>query len=238
MSIRAVEVARAIDAPAYAAEVRCGTTQAMSYAMCRNAASTQPGRVHSDQPIGVVAAVSAFNSSTESDRSSGGACGRRRLPGSSETRRGDAAVVFSPVALLAGEAGPPACLTWPSARQQDRRRRSRLASRSPVWAISAFVGSAAVGKHLRSPACDQAARCAFEHGGVAPVIVVGDADLEMALPTNNERRLFHHAGQTCVSVHRVFAHRSIVRRWSTSLAERASASGSARSDDARTKSGR
>ena len=52
------------------------------------------------------------------------------------------------------------------------------------------------------------ARCALEHGGVAPVIVSHDADLEMALP-RLARGSFWHAGQACVGVQRVFCHSSV-----------------------------
>jgi len=48
------------------------------------------------------------------------------------------------------------------------------------------------------------ARCALEHGGVAPVIVAADADLAQAVP-RIAKGGFYHAGQVCVSVQRVFA---------------------------------
>jgi acyl-CoA reductase-like NAD-dependent aldehyde dehydrogenase len=70
-----------------------------------------------------------------------------------------------------------------------------------------FIGSAAVGWMLRSKLAP-GARCALEHGGLAPVIVSHDADLEMALP-RIARGAFWHAGQACVGVQRVFCHRSI-----------------------------
>ena len=46
-------------------------------------------------------------------------------------------------------------------------------------------------------------RCALEHGGVAPVIVAEDADLDFAA-TKLTKGGFYHAGQVCVSVQRVF----------------------------------
>ena len=52
-------------------------------------------------------------------------------------------------------------------------------------------------------------RCALEHGGAAPVIIAADADLDATLPLIAKGGLYH-AGQVCVSVQRVFAHRSIV----------------------------
>jgi acyl-CoA reductase-like NAD-dependent aldehyde dehydrogenase len=51
------------------------------------------------------------------------------------------------------------------------------------------------------------ARCALEHGGVAPVIVAADADLGQAIPRLG-RAGFWHAGQACVSVQRIFCARA------------------------------
>jgi acyl-CoA reductase-like NAD-dependent aldehyde dehydrogenase len=53
------------------------------------------------------------------------------------------------------------------------------------------------------------ARCALEHGGVAPVIVAEDADLSQAVPRLG-RASFWHAGQACVSVQRIFCARAIL----------------------------
>ncbi|EJM70010.1 NAD-dependent aldehyde dehydrogenase [Pseudomonas sp. GM49] len=83
-----------------------------------------------------------------------------------------------------------------------------------------FIGSAAVGWMLRSNLA-AGTRCALEHGGVAPVIVAEDADLEMALP-RLARGGFWHAGQACVSVQRVFADRKIAKKVAQGLAELAS----------------
>ena len=51
-------------------------------------------------------------------------------------------------------------------------------------------------------------RCALEHGGAAAVIVAADAELDSALPPLT-KGAFYHAGQVCVSVQRVFAHKDI-----------------------------
>ncbi len=71
-----------------------------------------------------------------------------------------------------------------------------------------FIGSAKVGWMLRSRLA-AGTHCALEHGGVAPVIVAEDADLNDILPLLSKGGLYH-AGQVCVSVQRVFAHASIV----------------------------
>jgi acyl-CoA reductase-like NAD-dependent aldehyde dehydrogenase len=79
-----------------------------------------------------------------------------------------------------------------------------------------FIGSARVGWMLRSRLA-AGTRCALEHGGVAPVILEADADLADALPLL-AKGAFYHAGQVCVSVQRVFAHRSIAREVAEGLA--------------------
>ncbi|KEO75789.1 aldehyde dehydrogenase family protein [Anditalea andensis] len=65
-----------------------------------------------------------------------------------------------------------------------------------------FIGSARVGWYLKSKLAP-GTRCALEHGGVAPVIVEKDADLESMLPLLIKGS-FYHAGQVCVSVQRIY----------------------------------
>lgn len=82
-----------------------------------------------------------------------------------------------------------------------------------------FIGSAGVGWMLKSKLAP-GARCALEHGGVAPLIVASDADLDKAVPAVAKGG-FYHAGQVCVSVQRVYVHSSIVERFSERLVEAA-----------------
>lgn len=87
----------------------------------------------------------------------------------------------------------------------------------PRVGFFSFIGSAPVGWMLRSKLAP-GARCALEHGGVAPVVIAADADLDDALP-RLARGGFWHAGQACVSVQRVFCHRSIAREVAQRLGE-------------------
>ena len=80
-----------------------------------------------------------------------------------------------------------------------------------------FIGSAAVGWMLRGLLAP-GVHCALEHGGAAPVIVDADADLDDALPLIAKGG-FYHAGQVCVSVQRVFAHKSIAKDVAKKLGE-------------------
>ena len=175
--------------------------------MCLNAASSNRVAFTRYRAHRRCGSRQCIQSSIESDRSPGGACRRRRLPGNSEAGEATPLSCFRFVALLR-EAGLAGC--WCQALvTQDRATTARLVSDPRVGYFS-FVGSAAVGWRLRSLLAP-GTRCALEHGGVAPVIVAGDADLEWALPRIT-KGAFYHAGQVCVSVQRVFAHRSIVRR--------------------------
>ncbi len=91
----------------------------------------------------------------------------------------------------------------------------------PRVGFFSFIGSAKVGWMLRSKLA-AGTRCALEHGGAAPLIVAADADLDQAIPSILKGG-FYHAGQVCVSVQRVFAHRSIARGLAERLAEGAQA---------------
>src|SRR5262249_3801452 len=89
----------------------------------------------------------------------------------------------------------------------------------PRVAFFSFIGSAKVGWELRGKLAP-GARCALEHGGVAPVVLADDADLAYALPLIAKGG-FYHAGQVCVSVQRVYASRAIAARFAEQLAQAA-----------------
>jgi len=68
----------------------------------------------------------------------------------------------------------------------------------PVIRKVSFTGSTPVGKHLAALAGLHMKRVTMELGGHAPVIVAGDADLEVAVPQIATHK-FRNAGQVCVS---------------------------------------
>jgi len=70
-------------------------------------------------------------------------------------------------------------------------------------AFFSFIGSPKVGWSLRSKLA-AGVRCALEHGGAAPALVMADADVESAAGSLLKGG-FYHAGQVCVSVQRIFA---------------------------------
>ncbi len=82
-----------------------------------------------------------------------------------------------------------------------------------------FIGSGRVGWSLRSK-LPPGATCALEHGGAAPVIFDSSADLEKAVPLLAKGG-FYHAGQVCVSVQRIFAHKDIAKKLCDKLVDAA-----------------
>lgn len=205
-----VEVARAIDGVLNCAEL-LRSEAGHVIPMNLNAASL--GRVAFTQrePIGVVVAVSAFNHPLNLIVHQVGPALAAGCPVIVKPAEDTPLSCYCFVALLR-ECGLPE--GWCQALVTESTAiTGQLVSDRRVGFFS-FIGSAAVGWMLRSRLAP-GARCALEHGGAAPVLVAPDADLEAALP-KLVKGGFYHAGQVCVSVQRVFAHRSIAK----DLAER------------------
>jgi acyl-CoA reductase-like NAD-dependent aldehyde dehydrogenase len=91
----------------------------------------------------------------------------------------------------------------------------------PSIAFVSFIGSAKVGWYLRSKLAP-GARCALEHGGAAPVIIDRSVEID-AIVEPLVKGGYYHAGQVCVSVQRIFVHADIMRRFVDGLTERARA---------------
>ncbi len=100
----------------------------------------------------------------------------------------------------------------------------------PRVAFLSFTGSAEVGWGLRAKAGKK--RVALELGGNAAVIVEPDADLDDAA-ARITLGAFYQAGQSCISVQRIYAHERVVAALVEKLVERARAigSGDPRRDD-------
>ncbi len=211
-----VEVTRAIDGVKLCIET-LRTNAGQVIPMQFNAASSNRIAFTQHEPIGVVVAISAFNH-----------------PVNLIIHQVAAAVAAGcPVIVKPATATPLSCLRlvgllyeaglpqeWCQALiLQDNALSSQLASDSRVGFLS-FIGSAKVGWMLRSQLAP-GARCALEHGGVAPVIVAEDADVESAVPILAKGG-FYHAGQVCVSVQRVFVHEKLAVALADQLAAYAS----------------
>lgn len=78
---------------------------------------------------------------------------------------------------------------------------------NPLSRKVAFTGSTATGLWIAQQASQQLKPVTLELGGSAPFVVCDDADLDIAVP-EALRRTFSHTGQICISVNRIFVHRS------------------------------
>ena len=157
------------------------------------------------EPIGVVAAISAFNHPLNP----------------LILQVGPAVAVGCPVIIKPAAPTPLCCLElvallreaglpepWcQSFITQDNALAERFAT-DPRVAFLSFIGSARVGWHLRSKHAP-GARCALEHGGAAPVIVDRSAKLDRIIEPIVKGG-YYHAGQVCVSIQRIFVHADIL----------------------------
>ncbi|WP_293001848.1 aldehyde dehydrogenase family protein [Nevskia sp.] len=199
-----VEVARAIDSLKICVETM-RVDQGDVIPMRTSASSA--GRIAFTQvePIGVVVAISAFNHPLNLIAHQVGPAIAAGCPVIVKPARSTPLSCFRFVAILR-EAGLPA--SWCQALVPDSNALATTLATDPRVAFLSFIGSAAVGWKLKSQLAP-GARCALEHGGVAPVIVAADADLDTAVPLIAKGG-YYHAGQVCVSVQRVFVARAIV----------------------------
>lgn len=83
-----------------------------------------------------------------------------------------------------------------------------------------FTGSTLVGKSLMLASAETLQKITMELGGHAPVIVMDDADIDLAVK-QTVRATFRNAGQTCVCVNRILVHQSIHNTFSEKFTEKA-----------------
>ena len=210
-----VEVARAIDGVLNSAEL-LRSEAGHVVPMRLNEASRNRIAYTRHEPIGVVVALSAFNHPLNLIVHQVAPAIAAGCPVIVKPAADTPLSCFRFVRLL-HEAGLPEA--WCQALLTESREVTGKLVTDPRVGFFSFIGSAAVGWSLRSRLAP-GTRCALEHGGAAPVIVAADADLAAAVPTLAKGG-FYHAGQVCVSVQRVFAHRSIVAELAKELARRA-----------------
>ncbi|MEM9533213.1 MAG: aldehyde dehydrogenase family protein, partial [Pseudomonadota bacterium] len=188
------------------------------YPMGVNPASMHRVTFSRHEPIGVVVAVSAFNHPLNLIVHQVGPAIAAGCPVLVKPAAATPLACFRFVHLLR-EAGLPE--EWCQvAMTENNQLAGQMVADRRVGFFS-FIGSAAVGWMLRSKLAP-GARCALEHGGVAPVLVAPDADLDDALPLLAKGG-FYHAGQVCVSVQRIYAHADIAETLAARLAEKAAA---------------
>lgn len=210
-----VEAARAIDSVRICVETL--RTQA-GEVVPMNVTASSAHRIAFTQhePIGVVVAVSAFNHPLNLIAHQVGPAVAAGCPVIVKPARATPFSCFRFVELLREAGLPP---EWCIPLLTDDNDLTVKMVSDPRVAFFSFIGSAKVGWGLRSKLAP-GTRCALEHGGVAPVIVSADADLDYAVPLLTKGG-FYHAGQVCVSVQRVYADRRIAGDLAQRLAEAA-----------------
>ena len=208
-----VEVERAIDGVLNCIEC-IRTDHGTEVPMGINPSSEKHLAFTRSEPIGVVVAVSAFNHPLNLIIHQVGPAIATGCPVIIKPAEDTPISCYRFISLLR-EAGLPE--EWCQALiVSDLDVATQLVTDSRVGFFS-FIGSANVGWMLRSKLAP-GARCALEHGGVAPVIIEADADLVETLPAIAKGG-FYHAGQVCVSVQRVFCHKDVVNIVATNLAK-------------------
>ncbi len=150
------------------------------------------------EPIGVVAAVSAFNHPLNLIVHQVGPAIAAGCPVIIKPASDTPLSALALVDLLT-EAGLPE--GWCQPLIADNEVAQALVTDARLGFFS-FIGSARVGWTLRSQLAP-GVRCALEHGGVAPVIVCADAEFDRLVPAMLKGG-FYHAGQVCVSVQRIY----------------------------------
>ena len=153
------------------------------------------------EPIGVVAAISAFNHPLN-------LIVHQVVP---------AIAVGCPVIVKPARATPLSCIDfvallheaglppeWCQVFLPETDELAESFATDPRMAFLSFIGSSRVGWHLRSK-LPPGARCALEHGGAAPVIIDRSADLDRLIAPLTKGG-YYHAGQVCVSVQRIYVH--------------------------------
>ena len=181
-----------------------------------NAASNGKIAFTSREPIGVVAAVSAFNHPLN-------LIVHQVAP---------AVAVGCPVIVKPAEDTPLSCMRfvkilhdaglpeeWCQAFVVNKLENATKLVTDTRISFFSFIGSAKVGWYLKSQLAP-GVHCALEHGGAAPVILDATADLDSAIP-KLVKGGYYHAGQVCVSVQRIYAHESIVKEVTKRIAEKA-----------------
>ena len=210
-----VEVARAIEGVRNC--IDCLRSDAgREIPMDRNAASRHRLAFTRHEPIGPVVAVSAFNHPLNLIVHQVAPAIAAGNPVIVKPAEDTPLSCYRFVALL-HEAGLPAA--WCQTLVVNDMDVATALVTDPRVAFFSFIGSARVGWMLRSKLAP-GTRCALEHGGAAPVILAADTDLDKAIPLLAKGG-FYHAGQVCVSVQRVFCHKSIAREVTEQLVQSA-----------------
>lgn len=198
-----VEAMRAVDSVQSAAD-EMRTFAGQEIPMGLTAASTGRMAFTIKEPIGVVAAISAFNHPLN-------LIVHQVVP---------AIAVGCPIIVKPATTTPLCCLEfvalvreaglpepWCQTFLPEHTALAEALATDSRVAFLSFIGSASVGWRLHSKLAP-GTRCALEHGGAAPVIVDRSANLDQTIPSLVKGG-YYHAGQVCVSTQRIFVHEAV-----------------------------
>jgi acyl-CoA reductase-like NAD-dependent aldehyde dehydrogenase len=211
------EATRAVDSIRSAAE-ELRTFAGREIPMGLTAASESRWAFTTREPIGLVAAISAFNHPLN-------LIVHQIVP---------AIAVGCPVIVKPAATTPLSCLRlvelahragvaeeWCQAFITSSNDLAQKLATDPRIAFLTFIGSARVGWELKSK-LPPGTRCSLEHGGAAPAIVDASADLDQIIEPM-VKGAYYHAGQVCVSTQRIYVHEQIYDRFMERFVARVSA---------------
>lgn len=171
------------------------------------------------EPVGVVAAIVPWNSPivlTAMKLAPAIAAGCAVVLKPAE----DTSLTALRMAELMEEAGLPAgVLNVVTGR--GAQAGSLLAAHNGVDKI-AFTGSTATGRAVLEASKGNLKRVSLELGGKSPLVIMGDADLDLAIP-GAANAIFFNGGQVCVAGSRAYVHASVYDRVIEGLAAQAGA---------------
>jgi acyl-CoA reductase-like NAD-dependent aldehyde dehydrogenase len=209
-----VETTRAIDGVHNAAD-ELRNFAGREIPMGLSAASEARWAFTTREPIGIVAAISAFNHPLN-------LIVHQVAP---------AIAVGCPVIIKPASATPLSCLEfvamvheaglpepWCQSFLPEGNDLAEALATDKRIAFLSFIGSARVGWSLHAKLA-HGARSALEHGGVAPAIVDRSADLGRIIEPIVKGG-YYHAGQVCVSTQRIFVHHDIADDFTGALIAR------------------
>ena len=212
-----IEVTRGIDGIVNAAD-ELRNFAGKEIPMGLTAASANRWAFTTKEPIGVVAAISAFNHPLN-------LIIHQIAP---------AIAVGCPVIIKPAATTPISCIEivklfhaaglderWCQTFITGDNALAETLAIDPRVAFLSFIGSAKVGWYLKSK-LPPGTRCALEHGGAAPVIVDRSANVDAIVGTIVKGG-YYHAGQVCVSVQRLFVHEDILNAFTDALAAKVAA---------------
>jgi succinate-semialdehyde dehydrogenase / glutarate-semialdehyde dehydrogenase len=120
------------------------------------------------------------------------------------------------VAAILAEAGVPDGVVNVLPSRRSGAVASTILTDPRVRKLS-FTGSTEVGRDLLKLAADQVISCSMELGGNAPLVVLEDADLDVAVEGAMLAKM-RNGGEACTAANRMYVHRSVAEEFTRRFA--------------------